>query len=153
MSQLFTWVGQSTGVSALASLLPKNTQHWSPLEWTGWISLQSKELSRVFSNPRTNQMVRTHTKETTWIQDLASPNHQYHPVHLKNKQNKNTNPIISRQDYHLIQPFPSEEKQINKNSPYAKLTQTTGPTNQWLVRKPKEGRNQKEETIQPSSRK
>ena len=39
MSQLFTWGGQSTGVSALASFLPKNTQGWSPLEWTGWISL------------------------------------------------------------------------------------------------------------------
>ena len=50
MSQLFSWGGQSTGVSALASFLPKNTQGWSPLEWTGWISLQSKELSRVFSN-------------------------------------------------------------------------------------------------------
>ena len=50
MSQLFPWGGQSTGVSALASFLPKNTQDWSPLEWTGWISLQSKGLSRVFSN-------------------------------------------------------------------------------------------------------
>ena len=50
MSQLFTWGGQSTGVSALASVLPMNTQNWSPLEWTGWISLQSKGLSRVFSN-------------------------------------------------------------------------------------------------------
>ena len=50
MSQLFPWGGQSTGVSALASVLPKNTQDWSPLEWTGWISLQSKGLSRVFSN-------------------------------------------------------------------------------------------------------
>ena len=50
MSQLFTWDGQSTGVSALASFLLKNTQDWSPLEWTGWISLQSKGLSRVFSN-------------------------------------------------------------------------------------------------------
>ena len=52
---LFQWVyssmgWQSTGVSALASFLPKNTQDWSPLEWTGWISLQSKGLSRVFSN-------------------------------------------------------------------------------------------------------
>ena len=44
------WGSQSTGVSALASFLPKNTQDWSPLEWTGWISLQSKGLSRVFSN-------------------------------------------------------------------------------------------------------
>ena len=49
MSQLFTSGGQSTGVSALASFLPKNTQDWSPLERTGWISLQSKGLSRVFS--------------------------------------------------------------------------------------------------------
>ena len=50
MSQLFTWGGQSTGVSALASFLPKNTQDWSPLEWSGWNSLQSMGLSRVFSN-------------------------------------------------------------------------------------------------------
>ena len=50
MSQLFSWGGQSTGVSALASFLPKNTQDWPPLEWTGRISLQSKGLSRVFSN-------------------------------------------------------------------------------------------------------
>ena len=50
MSQLFAWGGQSTEASALASFLPKNTQDWSPLEWTGWISLQSKGLSRVFSN-------------------------------------------------------------------------------------------------------
>ena len=50
MSQRFTWGGQSTGVSASASVLPMNTQDWSPLEWTGWISLQSKGLSRVFSN-------------------------------------------------------------------------------------------------------
>ena len=50
MSQLFEWGGQSTGVSALASFLPKSTQDWSPLGWTDWISLQSKGLSRVFSN-------------------------------------------------------------------------------------------------------
>ena len=50
MSQLFAWGGQSTGVSALASFLSKNSQGWSPSEWTGWISLQSKGLSRVFSN-------------------------------------------------------------------------------------------------------
>ena len=49
-SQLFAWGGQSTGVSALASFLPKKSQGWSPSEWTGWISLQSKGLSRVFSN-------------------------------------------------------------------------------------------------------
>ena len=50
VSQLFAWGGQSIGVSALASVLPINTQDWSPLEWAGLISLQSKGLSRVFSN-------------------------------------------------------------------------------------------------------
>ena len=50
MSQFFVSGGQSTGVSASASFLPKKSQGWSPSEWTGWISLQSKGLSRVFSN-------------------------------------------------------------------------------------------------------
>ena len=50
VSQHFTWGGQSTGVSALASFLPKKSQGWSPLGWTDWISLQSQGLSRVFSN-------------------------------------------------------------------------------------------------------
>ena len=50
MSQHFAWGGQSTGVSALASVLPKKSQGWSPSGWTDWISLQSKGLSRVFSN-------------------------------------------------------------------------------------------------------
>ena len=50
MSQLFTLGGQSIGVSASASVLPMNFQDWSPSEWTGWISLQSKGLSTVFSN-------------------------------------------------------------------------------------------------------
>ena len=50
MGQLFAWGGQSTGVSALASVLPKKSQSWSPSEWNGWISLQCKGLSRVFSN-------------------------------------------------------------------------------------------------------
>ena len=50
INQLFAWGGQSIGVSALASVLPKNTQDWSPLQWTGWIFLPSKGLSRVFSN-------------------------------------------------------------------------------------------------------
>ena len=50
MSQLFTTGGQSIGVSPSTSVLPMNTQDWFPLGWTGWISLQSKGLSRVFSN-------------------------------------------------------------------------------------------------------
>ena len=50
MSQPFAWGGQSTGVSASASFPPKKSLGWSPSEWTGWISLQSKGLLRVFSN-------------------------------------------------------------------------------------------------------
>ena len=49
MNQLFAWGGQSTGLSALTSFLPKKSQGWSPSEWTGWIPLQSKGLSRVFN--------------------------------------------------------------------------------------------------------
>ena len=51
ISQLFTWGGQSNGGSAIAPFLPKNTQGWSPPEWTSWISLQSKGLSGGFFNP------------------------------------------------------------------------------------------------------
>ena len=71
--------------------------------------------------------------------------------HLNNKRNKNTNPTISRQDYHLTQACPSEEKQTNKEtnsaqiSIYRKLTQSTGPT--------LEGKKPKGKKIQPSSRK
>ena len=61
MSQLFTSGGQSTGVSALASFLPKKSQGWSPLEWTGWISLQSKGLSRVFSNRSSKASILRHS--------------------------------------------------------------------------------------------
>ena len=50
MSQFFTWGGQTIGVSTSTSVLPMNTQDWSPLGWTGWISLQFKGLSRVFSD-------------------------------------------------------------------------------------------------------
>ena len=68
MSQLFTWGGQSIRVSASPSVLPMNTQDWSPSGWTGWISLQSKGLSRVFSN--------------TIVQ-----NHQFFSVQLSSKSN------------------------------------------------------------------
>ena len=66
MSQLFAWVGQSTGVSALVSFLPKNTQGWSPLEWTGLISLQSKGLSRVFSNTTVQKHQFFSTQLSSW---------------------------------------------------------------------------------------
>ena len=68
MSQLFTWGGQSTGVSALASFLPKNTQGWSPSEWTGRNSLQSNRLSRVFSNTT----VQTHQFFSTQLSSQSN---------------------------------------------------------------------------------
>jgi len=70
MSQLFAWGSQSTGVSALASFLPKKSQGWSPSEWTGWISLQSKGLSRVFSNT-TVQKHQFNARD--WAFDHLSP--------------------------------------------------------------------------------
>ena len=70
MSQLFTWGGQSIGVSALASVLPMNTQDWSPLEWTGWISSQAKGLSRVFSNT-------TVQKHQFWGTQLSSQSNSH----------------------------------------------------------------------------
>ena len=68
MSQLFAWGGQSIGVSASASVLPMNTQDWSPLGWTGWNSLKSKGLSRVFSN-------------------IAVQNHQFFSTQLSSQSN------------------------------------------------------------------
>ena len=72
---LFQWVnsawgGQSTGVSASASVLPMNTQDWSPLGWTGWISLQSKGLSRVFSN---TLAICMHISTLFWIYSHFGP--------------------------------------------------------------------------------
>ena len=65
MSQLLAWGGQSTGVSALASFLPKNAQGWSPLEWAGWISLQSKLWGQHYINTETRER---HYKQTTELQ-------------------------------------------------------------------------------------
>ena len=80
MSQLFAWGGQSTGISALASFLPKKSQGWSPSEWTGWISLQSKGLSRVFSNT-TVQLFGTQLSSQTSliIYSMAIPT-SHHPL-------------------------------------------------------------------------
>ena len=126
--------------------------------------MEVKSLSgvRLLATPRTAayqapqweyQILRTQSKPLEY-------NTQHHPStsstlcrtpHLNKKQNKNTNPIISRQDYHLTQPCPSEEKQTNKNSaqisPYLKLTQTTGPT--LGGQKPKGGKNS---TLKPGKR-
>ena len=81
MSQLFTWGGQSTRVSALASFLPKKSQGWSPSEWTGWISLQSKGLSRVLSNTTvqkhqffsTQPSSQSNSHIHTWPQEEPKP--------------------------------------------------------------------------------
>ena len=75
MSHLFTSGGQSIGVSPSASVLPMNTQDWSPLGWTGWISLQSKALSRVFSNATVQKrqffgaqlMLQSNSHIHTWL--------------------------------------------------------------------------------------
>ena len=81
MSQLFAWGGQSTGVSSSASVLPMNTQDWCPLGWTGWISLQSKGLSRVFSNTKvqkhqffsTQLSSQSNSHIHTWPQEKPQP--------------------------------------------------------------------------------
>ena len=80
MSQLFAWGSQSIGVSASASVLPVNTQDWSPLGWTGWISLQSKGLSRVFSNT-------TVQKHQFFGAQLSSQNFRNTQIHCSNISN------------------------------------------------------------------
>ena len=71
----YAWDGQSTGVSASASFPPKKSQSWSPSEWTGWISLQSKGLSRVFSNSTVQKLLKTDipTKEFSITGDNRAP--------------------------------------------------------------------------------
>ena len=66
MSHLFTSGGQSIGVSASTSVLPMNIQDWFPLGWTGWISLPSKELSRVFSNTTVQKHQFFSTQPSLW---------------------------------------------------------------------------------------
>ena len=67
MSQLFTSGGQNIGVSASTSVLPMNTQDWSPLGWTGWISLQFKGLSRVLSN---TTVQKHHSSQSLFVYSL-----------------------------------------------------------------------------------
>ena len=73
MSQLFTSGGQSIGVSASTSVLPMNTQDWSPLEWTGWVSLQSKGLSRVpwVSERTLKSLLQHHSSKASILQRSA----------------------------------------------------------------------------------
>ena len=69
ISQLFSWGGQSIRVSALESVLPKNTQDWSPLEWTGWISLQSKGLSSLLQHHSSKALSLLYGPTLTSIHD------------------------------------------------------------------------------------
>ena len=85
MSQLFTWGGQSTGVSALASFLPKKSKGWSPSQWTGWLSLQSKGISRVFSNT-------TVQKHEFFSTQLSSQSNSH--IHISLFPNKNNTKVI-----------------------------------------------------------
>jgi len=86
-----------------------------------------------------------------WHHSTTSSTYTSKTLHINNKQNKNTNPIFSRQDYHLIQPCPLEKNKQTKNSaqipPYTKLTQTTGPT--LAGQKPK---GRKNSTLKPGKR-
>ena len=72
MSQLFASGGQSIGVSASASILPMNTQDWSPLGWTDWISLQSKGLSRIFSRSTIQKHQFFSTQPSLWFNSYLS---------------------------------------------------------------------------------
>ena len=81
MSQLFTSGGQNIGVLASTSVLPMNTQNWSPPGWTGWISLQSKGLSRVFSNT-TVQKHQCYSPTLTSMHDHRK-NHSLGPLLAK----------------------------------------------------------------------
>ena len=71
MSQLFTSGGQRIGASASTSVLPMNTQDWSPLGWTGWISLQSKGLSRVFSKSINSALSFLYSPTLTSVHDFS----------------------------------------------------------------------------------
>ena len=79
MSQLFTSGGQSIGVSASTSVLPMNTQGWSPLGWPGWIPLQSKGLSGVFCNTTVQRHQFFRQNDYYWLtRTVASYNHNSH---------------------------------------------------------------------------
>ena len=94
ISQLFAWGDQNTGVSASAPVLPVNTQEWSLVEWTGWISLQSKGLSRVFSN----STVQKHQVFGTQLSSQSN-SHIHTSVHIRH--NYISSPWASLPFHHL----------------------------------------------------
>ena len=113
--------------------------------WGG--STDSKTLDYQRTNPREYQIVKTHTRKPL---DYKT---QHHPtssstlcrmLHLNKKQNKNTNQIISRQEYHLTQPCPSEEKQTSKQKLSTNLTLCEAYTNHWTKLSGAETKRKKE---------
>ena len=90
MSQFFASGGQSIGVSASTSVLPMNTQDWSALWWTGWISLQSKGLSRVFSNTT----VQKHQFFGTQVSLQSSSHSAAHFYIVRYNNNLNIKPVL-----------------------------------------------------------
>ena len=110
-------------------------------------SADSKTLDYQRTNPREYQIVKTHTRKPL---DYKT---QHHPtssstlcrmLHLNKKQNKNTNQIISRQEYHLTQPCPSEEKQTNENKLSTNLPLHKAYTNHWTKLRRAETKRKKE---------
>ena len=110
--------------SSLSSSRKRSGRDQALGPWSG--STDSKTPVNQRTKPREYQTVRTHTKETTGIQDPASPPTTRSTLcrmpQLNSKQNKNTDPAISRQDYHLTQPRPSEEKETNHQKLSTNLT-------------------------------
>ena len=125
--------------------VPDQRSSPEPFEWEHWLQeprLPENWPQGVSDSEESHKGNRWNTRPS-----ITQPPVVPYEGHLIQTTNKNTNPVISRQDYHLTQPCPSEEKHTNNTSaqisPYTKLTQTTGPTLG----------GQKEERIQPSSRK
>ena len=112
LSQLFTSGGQSIGVSASTSVLPMNTQNWSPLGWTGWISLQSKGLSRVFSNITVQKHqffgAQLSLQSNSHIHTWPLPRLNQQEIEIMN------NPITSTEIKILIKNLPKEQKPRTK---------------------------------------
>jgi len=111
MSQFFTSGGQSIAVSASASVLPMNTLVWSPLGWTGWISLKSQGLSRVFSNT----IVQKHQFFSTQLSFIVLNSSLYMLIYLHMFSSELLFMGFSRQEYWNGLPFP-ESRLLGKIS-------------------------------------
>ena len=106
-SQLLAWGGQSIGVSASASVLSVNTQDWSPLRWTGWISLQSKGLSRVFSNTTVQKhqffgtQLSSHSRGTTTCLRSGDAAKRSNPMSIVRRGGRVEIPLVQGKEQQL----------------------------------------------------